>query len=75
MLELDFTPPCVKRGFLHEGLAKVDHVKLRWHELERTMWDNVGGNIQREENLIRSRAHGGKAHFLKEDQGIHCANL
>ena len=34
-----------EKGFLHEGLAKVDQVKLRWHELESTMWENVGGNI------------------------------
>ena len=34
-----------ERRFLHKGLAKVDQVKLRWHELESTMWDNVGGKI------------------------------
>ena len=34
-----------ERRFLHKGLAKVDQVKLRWHELERIMWDNIGGKF------------------------------
>ena len=34
-----------ERRFFHTCLAKVDQVKLRWHELEKNMWDNVGGNI------------------------------
>ena len=34
-----------ERRFLHTCLAKVDQVKLRWHELESIMWDNVGGKI------------------------------
>ena len=39
-----------ERRFLHKGLAKVDQVKLHWHELESTKWDNVGGNIIEERN-------------------------
>ena len=34
-----------ERRFLQTCLAKVDQVKLRWHELESTMWDNAGGKI------------------------------
>ena len=44
-MRVGFLTSMCENRFLHTCLAKVDQVKLCWHELESTMWDNVGGNI------------------------------